>query len=267
MTMLAPDVLDRRALALLRLTDVFGRAVAGPVRIEGEGVRTFAKASGDFAVLAAAGLEEHVSAFLAPPAAPALLSRHVAIDLTPAARDVAPRRFDLRLPRDPAMGNADQPDSLFRPIEIEMLPSPGARTSGSACAVRVAVRRKDDGRLVAYALVRARSDNGQFTARAVTDARGEACLVFPTLPLAFPGAGAAVQPDLPARVVATVDPEVARFHRPTEAAAAFEADAMRTINHPDPDAIGAEAPDFDEGTEVRLSAGRAPGIVVEWEQP
>ena len=84
--MLTPDLLDRRALALLRMVDVHGRPVAGPVRIEGEGVRTVAKAPGHFAVLAAAGFEDHVAAFLAPPAAPALQSRNVAIDLTPAAR-------------------------------------------------------------------------------------------------------------------------------------------------------------------------------------
>jgi hypothetical protein len=265
--MVSPDLLDRRALALLRLVDVHGRPVAGPVRIAGDGVRTIAKAPGSFALLAAAGLEAHEPAFLAPPPAPALRSRPVLIDLTPSSRNLAPRRFDLRLPRDPDPAHREAPESLFQPVDIEMLPATGATPGAGGCAVQTTVRRAVDGRLVEHALVRGRADNGQFTARAVTDARGEACLVFPALPLAFPGAGANVQPDLPARIVATVDAETARFHTPQEADAAFAAAAFRTEGHPDPDALGAAEPDFDEGEEIRLAAGRTRSIVIEWEEP
>lgn len=263
--MLAPDLLDRRALALIRLVDPYGRPVAGPVRIEGDGLRVVAKGEGAFAVLAAAGLEAHEAAFEAAPPAPALRSRHVQIDITPSAAPVAPRRFDLRLPRDPDPANALQPVSLFQAAEIDMLPSPRARLTGSACAVRVAVMRKDDGRLVENALVRGRSDDGLFTARALTDARGEACLIFPVLPLAFTGADAIVQPDLPARVVVHAGAPSARFHSPADLQAAVA--VARTGGHADPDSLAAAfAADFPSGAAVQLAAGRERSLVIEWEE-
>ena len=266
--MLAPDLLDRRALALISLVDAFGRPVDGPVRIVGDGVRTVAKGNGRFAVLEAAGLDAHTASFAAPPATPALRSRHVQIDLTPGVGEAAPRRFDLRLPRDPDPDNADDAESLFQPAVIEMLPSTRTRQTGSACLVRVTVVRDDDGRTVENALVRGRSDNGQFTARALTDARGEACLVFPAMPLAFPGAGANVEPDLPGRVIVTVDPDTARFHAPAELGAAVAAAAGRTSGHADPDAFAAAAAGaFAAGAAVRLAAGRQPSLTIEWQEP
>jgi hypothetical protein len=264
--MLAPDLLDRRALALVRLVDVYGRPVEGPVVIDGAGVRSVAKNEGRWAILTAAGLEAHTAQFAAPPAAPPVASVHAALDLTPADRTVAARRFDLKLPRDPDPAHAKQAGSLFQPAEIELLPSPRAQCTGSACAVRVTVRRKDDQRVIENALVRARSDNGLFAARALTDARGEACLIFPALPLAFTGQGANVEPDLAARVVAHADPATALFHAPAELAAAAAAAATRTAGHADPDALGAAfAPDFASGAAVRLAAGRQPSLVIEWE--
>lgn len=266
--MLAPDLLDRRALALIALVDPYGRPVPGPARIEGDGVRSVAKPEGRFAILAAAGLEPHEAAFEAPPSAPAVASRPVQLDITPSDPAVAPRRFDLRLPRDPDPANALQPASLFQAAAIDMLPSPRAALSGSACAVRVAVKRKDDGRLVENALVRARSDDGLFGARALTDARGEACLIFPVLPLAFTGAGANVQPDLAARVVAHAGPPTARFHAPENLPAAVEAAARRTSGYTDPDALAAAfAPNFPSGTPVQLAVGRECSLVIEWEEP
>jgi len=268
MGMLAPDLLDRRALACIRLVDAYGKPVSGPVTIVGDGVRTFPKDNGRFVVLAAAGLEAHTAAFLAPPATPAVRARHVLLDLTPAAGETAPRRFDLRLPRDPDPDNADDSNSLFQPAEIEMLPSPQARQTGSACLVHVTVLRDDDGRAVENSLVRGRSDDGLFTARAVTNARGEACLVFASLPLAFPGAGANVEPDLPARLIATVDPATARFHAPADVARAATEAAARTEGHVDPDSFATASPaDFAAGAAVRLSAGRQPSLTIEWQAP
>jgi len=266
MLMLAPDLLDRRALALIRLEDVFGRPVAGPVRIESPGLTTVAKGPGEHAILSAPGFEAHVRTFEAAPATPAVGSKAIPIDLAPAARHVLARRFSLLLPRDPEPAHKLDPDSLFQPATIEMLPSPRALLAGSACALRVTVRRKDDKRLVEHALVRARSDNGLFTARALTDARGEACLVFPVLPLSFPGGGATVLPDLPGRVVADVDPAVAAFHAPADLAAAAEAAAARTAGFPDPDALTASLmPDFGSGLALRFAAGRRIPVTIEWE--
>jgi hypothetical protein len=256
--MLAPDLLDRRALALLRLVDVAGRPVLGPVRIEGDGVRTVAKGDGRFALLEAREFEDYAASFDPIAAAP---TRTIRLDLTPAARDVAPRSFGLRLPRSPDPGSAS---SLFEPQAVEMLPSALATRSGSACTVRVSVRRGGDGRVVEGALVRSRSADGAFTARAVTDARGEGCLLFPFLPMAFPGS--TISAGQPARIVVDVDPDVARFHAPSETGAAAEAASLRTSGHLDPDALAAAAPapNFTAGAEATLSAGRESAVSLEW---
>jgi hypothetical protein len=259
--MLSPDLLDRRAIALIRLVDPYGRPVDGPVRIEGEGVRTVAKGAGRFALVAAKGMDEYTAAFEEPPAqAPVALT----LDLTPAETGVAPRRFVLALPRDPDPANAQSPTSLFQPAEVAMLPSARIRLTGSACAVRVTVCRKDDGRLVENALVRARSDDLPLEARAVTDHRGEACLLFPSLPLAFAGPAASVRPDMSAKVVVHADPASAHFHEAADPAAS--AQATRTVGHADPDAIAAAFPaDFTSGAAVQLAAGRQLSLSILWE--
>ena len=68
MRMLNPDLLDRRALALVELRDPFGRRLPSPARIEGDGLRVVAKGGGRFAIVAAAGFASHESAFFAAPA-------------------------------------------------------------------------------------------------------------------------------------------------------------------------------------------------------
>jgi hypothetical protein len=256
--MLSPDLLDRRALALLRLVDVHGAAVRGPVVIQGEGVRTVAKGDGRFALLSALGFAAYEGSFdpIAPTAA-----KPVRLDLTPAAPDVMPRSVTLELPR-PASASAQ--GSVFEPATIEMLPSPRAGRSRSACLVRVSVLRSGDGHVVENALVRARSDDGLFGARALTDARGEACLVFPILPLAF--SGTSIRRDLPVRVTVQVKTGVAAFHAPGDVATAAAAAASRTQGHIDPDVLMASLgePDFGSGAEVLVAAGREAAVRIEW---
>ena len=82
--MLAPDLLDRRALARLVLRDSFGRTVRSPVLVTGEGVRTLVKADGTIAVLDAPGFAAHAAAFAAPPATPATGSRSIGLAIMPA---------------------------------------------------------------------------------------------------------------------------------------------------------------------------------------
>jgi len=260
--MLSPDLLDRRALAWLRLVDVYGRPVTAPVHTYGEGVTTVRKADGSIAVLSAAGLEDYSASLLAP-SSPAVASRRISLDLEPQSAELDARRFELRLPRDPDPAKADRAGSIFRSVEIEMLPSSGARLAGSACALRVTVRRKSDKKLVEHALVRAQSEDGQFSARGLTDPRGEATLIFPALPIAFPGAGANLRTDINARVVVTVDAESVKFN----SAQAGPPKARRTPPFVDPDDVGSAAADFASGTQVTITAGREVPVALEWVQP
>lgn len=262
MAMLSPDLLDRRALALLRLVDVYGRPVTAPVIIHGDRVTHVRKNGGAIAILGAGGLETYTASFAAP-SSPAVGSRRVQLDLEPVSGEVSPRRFELRLPRDTDPAKADRAGSIFRAVEIDMLPGPGARLTGSACALRVTVHRKSDKKLVENALVRARSEDEQFTARGLTNARGEATLIFPALPIAFPGAGANLRSDLQARVAVTVDPGSARFSARTSAPQPVRA-APPFV---DPDDLGTTAADFAGGTPVTLAAGRDVPLEFEWTQP
>ena len=263
--MLAPDLLDRRGLALLAFVDGYGRAVEGPVQVRGDGVRVVPKGGGRYALIEARGFEAYAATF---ESAPAHATTPVQLDCTPAGRAYLPRRFRLQLPRDADPTHLDQPGSLFQPVQIELLPAATAQPAGSAVLVRVSVTRADDGRIVEHALVRARTDNGLFTARALTDARGEAVLLFPVLPLSFAGAGATVDRDIAARVIVDVDPAVALFHSPAEVPVAAREAAMRTDGHPDPDALAAALPaNFPSGTALRIAAGRQFSLALTWTAP
>lgn len=260
--MLAPDLLDRRALALLALVDAAGRPVISPVRIEPGTVRTVRKGGGLLAILAAPGFAATEAAFDSPPATtPATL----ALDLTPADRRLAPRRLALALPRDADPARAAEAGSLFRAHEVPLYPSPLAGVRGSDCRLAVTVRRQSDGALVENALVRAASDDGRLSAMAMTDAGGEAALLFPELPLAWPGPGATLVRGLAGRAIVDVVPESARFHAPDTLARARRAALARTTGHADPDAIAASRPaDFAAGAAFTIAAGGRPAITIEW---
>jgi hypothetical protein len=258
--MLAPDLLDRRALAWLRPVDVYGRPVTEPMRMVGNGVSAIRKKDGTIALLGAEGFDEYAASFLAP-STPAVGSKLVPLDIQPTSGKVAPRRFDLKLPRNPDPSKAQQANSLFQPVTLEMLPGRGARLTGSACALRVTVRRKSDKKLVENALVRAQSEDEQMSARGVTDSRGEATLIFPSLPIAFPGAGANLRPDIQIRVVVTVDLDTARFN---VAGTGFQSPLPPFV---DPDELGSSVADFASGTEVSIAAGRDVPLAIEWSQP
>ncbi len=265
--MLRPDLLDRRALALLALRDAFGRPVRSPVLVTGDGVRTLIKDDGTVAVLEAQGFAAHAGAFAAPPLTPALGSKSIRLSIVPADPRLQARRFVLKLPRNPEPAKAAEADSLFRAAEVTLLASPLQRREALSCVVRVTLRRKSDGALVGKALVRARSDNGQFEAMAVTDRLGEAALVFPNLPVAFPGAGATADADLAAKVIVKVEPAKALFTPAAEAASSGGAPS-RDAGVVDPDELAkGAAPSFAGGTPVKLSAGTEPALTLEWKQP
>lgn len=266
--MLSPDLLDRRAIALLALVDGFGAPVAGPVAIAADGVRTVGKTLGRIAVLEAPGFADYTAAFALPPAAPAVGSRTLVLDLTPGDPGVLPRRLSLRLPRNPDPAQRDNPASLFQPVRVELSPSPRVAANGNACILRASVHRAGDGAMVENALVRARSADGAHTAWTLTDASGEAALVFPALPVSFTGPGGTPSRTIACSVLVHADPVVARFAMPATLAAARTAAAARQEDHADPDAIAAANPaNFDGGEEVLIAAGSQPAIALEWAAP
>jgi hypothetical protein len=265
--MLSPDLLDRRALALIALVDPFGRPLTTPAALSGAGLRTVAKPGGRWAILAAAGLEHHVDAFQEAPTSPAKGAVKLALDIRPYDGALAPRRTIVALPRDADPGHREQADSVFQPVPVALLPGPTCRVPATSAAVRVTVRKRGDGRRVANALVRVASNNGQFSAQSVTDAAGEALVIIPSFPLAFTGGGGSVADELPAKATAVADADTAVLVADAEVAAARARAAGQVGGFADPDALAAAFAVPASGTNVRLSVREIATADVEWRAP
>jgi len=264
MTALTWDLLDRRILAAIDFMDVLGRPVTSPVKVVApEGVRTFVKRPGALIVTEAPGLAAHSAAFDLPPSAPPAGSVRLAIDLIPADRSLAARRFELRLPRDSGV-NAQA--SIFRPVQVVFLPTPAAPVGGLTAALRVGVTRSDDNRLVEGALVRLRPSGGHPQAVALTDAGGEALLLVPAIPIANPGPGAVMVNDIAADLDAIVDPALARFHAAADVMAARRAAERRISGFIDPDDLETRLAAAATASQiVRIAAGRTRSAAIRWD--
>lgn len=262
------ELSDRRVLAALTFVDAIGRPVRSPVRVSGTAVRLMAKRPGEMIVLDAPGLSAHTTVFEAPPAMPAVGSSAVALDVVPADPGLGARRVTLLLPRDPNPANAGNANSLFRPIEITLLPAPSATSSGLVTAIRVSVTRDDDGRAIEGALVRLRPEGGRPQAVALTDPGGEALVLVPGVPLASPGMGGVVLADIAAELDAIVDPLLARFHAPEDVAAARAAALARDTGLIDPDDLELRlSADATPAIPLRIGAGRTHTAVLTWAPP
>ena len=248
---------DRRALAGLAFVDTLGRPALTPVSVAAPGVRLLVKRPGQMVVLDAPGLSAHADAFHAPPAAPPFGAVTVQLDLRPADPAYGARRYALVLPRDPDPDHAADAGSLFLPVEIPLLPAPSAIVTGLVAAVRVTVRRSDDGRSVEGALVRLRPAGGLPQSRALTDAAGEALLLVGGVPLSSPGPGGVVRSDIAAELDAVIDPALARFHADDRMIAARAEAASRTDGLIDPDDLETRLGGAATGTQtVQIAAGR-----------
>jgi hypothetical protein len=260
---------DRRALAELRFVGPGSRPILTPVLISAERARWIVTRPGRVVVLAAPGLEDYGDAFYAP-TAPAVGAVALTLDLRPADPAYGTRRFALRLPRDPAPEHEAEPDSVFRPVQIPLLPTPNAVMTGLVAALRVQVTRTSDGHRVEGALVRLRpeGDEGLPQARALTDAGGDALLLIAGVPLASPGAGGTVRSVRDARLDVIVDPALARFHGDAELDEARWEAASRSSGFIDPDdledRLGSAA--TAEQT-VQIAAGRTRTAAVGWVPP
>lgn len=259
---------DRRILAALTFVDTLGQPVLTPVRASAPGVRLMAKRPGQLVVTRAPGFDDHVAAFDQPPAMPAIGSVAVTLDLLPADPAFGPRRASLALPRDPNPANAANANSLFRPVEIVLLPTPSAAATGLVTRVRVHVRRSDDDRAVEGALVRLRPEGGLPQAMALTDAAGDAQVLVPAVPLATPGGGGVVLPDIGAELDAIVDPALALFHTPDEVMAARAAAFARETDLLDPDDLQARlAASATPPLPLRIAAGQTHTATITWVPP
>lgn len=267
MSVARPEWSERRILGAIVFRDALGNRVRVPVAASGVGAAIRQKEPGMLIIAGAMGLAAHATSFAAPPGAPAVGSVDLTLDLVPADPSLAPRAAVVPLPRDPDPAAAGNANSLFRPQEIVLWPSPVAVPTGLAAALRVTLRRADDGRRIEGAVVRVQPE-GRPPALALTDAAGEALLLVPGVPLATPGGGAVVLPDIGATVMARVDPAAARFHAEADLAVARADAARRRTGLPDPDTL-LTRPGLAATPEraVRLAAGRSRHLDLDWTPP
>jgi len=268
MAVQAWEFLDRRALASMIFTDAVGRPVLTPVRVTAPGVRLLIKRPGELVVLDAPGFAPHAAAFEAPPAMPAIGSATVQLDLVPADPALGSRRFAMVLPRDPDPAHAANANSLFRPIEVVLLPAPSGTLTGLVAALRVNVTRSDDGRRIEGALLRLRPEGGRPQTLALTDAAGDALLLVPGVPLSSPGMGGVVLADIGAELDAVIDPDLVRFHAAENLMAARADAAARTTSLIDPDDVEARLGGSAIGTQaLRIAAGQSRTAAIAWVPP
>src|SRR5437762_13686920 len=75
------DLLDRRVLALLTFTDAMGADVLSPVSVVADGIKLFAKRPGAVVIAVAPGFEIYSAAFDPLPAAAAVGSVALQVDI------------------------------------------------------------------------------------------------------------------------------------------------------------------------------------------
>ncbi len=194
---------EHRVLGAIRWIDAITRApiplplvaVASPPQA---GHLRFVRNLGGLSVIThVAGLEAYAATFDLASLAPAAVVAPLALQLTGEVSDPTgtylPRKFTLDLPLDPdpdltGPGGARPPNSLFTPIDLELLPAPAARVPAGWAQVRVLVSNAS-GAPIPHALARviATADDAPL-GYGQSDARGETLIAIPGLKNFAPGA-------------------------------------------------------------------------------
>jgi len=173
------ELLDRRVLGGIRFVDgVTGLPIQRMLAVSAPNVRWIRNRSGDYVVAGAPGLEAHVAAFAAAPGAPPPGTLNMTLTVSDPLGEYLPRRATMELPRDPDPTHGDQPGSLFRPVAVALYPAPIARTAPGWAVLRVSAPGRPGALLKVV-----EDDTDHVLARGQTDARGEALVAVPGIPV------------------------------------------------------------------------------------
>ena len=256
--------IERRVLGAVRLVDANTRQpIARPLSVSAAGVRFVRNGRGLYVIAGAAGLEAHARAFDAPPAQPPLRSLAFTLRVADPGGRYLPRLAALELPRDPDPAHRDSADSLFRPHDVALLPTPAGEFVPGWAVIRARVEGAD-GAPRGGALLRVlRAGNGggngeEVLARGLTEWRGhtagEALVGVPGIPVTT--FGAEVDEDAPV-VVTEIDVQVEAVFDPALDLSAADA-------APDPDALEANrAALVTARVPARLASGRTLALRME----
>ncbi|QDE84155.1 hypothetical protein BHS07_22790 [Myxococcus xanthus] len=176
---------ESRALAAIRFLDAeTQRPLSEPITIEGQGLRFARNVRGLHVVTDAPGFSDYAASFELPDPLPAAAA-FTLVASDPTRRYLA-RSFTLELPRDataPPTGQPLPPDSVFRPVDVTLYPSPLMRPSARSAVVRLRVVDVHDtplpGALVSLALA-----DPEITRWGLSNERGDALILVPGIPIA-----------------------------------------------------------------------------------
>ena len=172
-----------RVLGAVRPLDaVTGIRVLRPLAISPPaGVTGVRNQSGMWVITGAPGMESVVHSIQPPPFNPPA-PQPVVFTVSDPQGVYLPRRLVVRLPRDPNPANQAHADSLFRPVDAAMYPGPTSPVSPRWAVIRTTVKGRQPGSVAPGALIRVLHNN-VVIARGVADARGEALVAIPGIPI------------------------------------------------------------------------------------
>lgn len=182
--------LDMRVLGALRFIDSVGRStVTAPLSVSGEGVRVIRNLSDLYVIADAPGTELYSARFHLPepplpPVPPDIEDVSVTLTVVDPAGRYLPRGVTIDVPRDPDPAHREQPQSLFRPVDVELFPSPVMPVAEGWATLRLSIKRAGSQQGLPFAFVRVlRASDLAILARGVADDRGEALVAVPGIPI------------------------------------------------------------------------------------
>lgn len=189
--------LDNRIVGAIRWVDAITQSpIPLPLVATSEAMRFTRNLSGLAVITHAAGLEPYAEAFRLEDLDEEDEVEVGSLELEGQVADPTgtylPRKFTIELPRDPSPellppDNRRPENSLFTPIDIELLPSPSAKLAPGCAQVRVLIL-DDEGNPIPNALARvvATADDA-ILGCGLADARGEVLVAVPALKQFAPG--------------------------------------------------------------------------------
>lgn len=175
---------ERRVLGALRCVDATtGAALDRPLRVQApDGARIQRNRSGLLVIHEWLPLAHHAAAFATPLDDVALGSQALMLTVSDPQGDYLPRLVRVALPRDADPANADQPDSLFRPLTVPMYPSSTGRVGSNWACISVSVFEQGSGDALGGVLLRVVAA-GAVRALGLSDWRGEALVPVAGVPV------------------------------------------------------------------------------------
>ena len=209
------DLLDTRILGAVRFIDATtGTPIQSRLEVAGDGARFIRKRLGAYVLASHPAFDGYGRAFGAPPSSPVPASVRVELTVADPGGHYLPRRFALRLPRDPDPARANRPESLFAAEQVRVFPAPAAPTSPGWAVVRATVLAAGSGHRLPGALVQVLDDDAQqVLATGQADWRGrvvgEALVPVVGIPVTMSSGGdngAVVTREIATRIEAIFDP-------------------------------------------------------------